>query len=442
MRPGAQVAPGLVRFFRLYPKMTFLCHRASRLSDTLQRADNRGFSVKKKTIRDIDLDGKTIFARLDWNVPMKDGKVVDPYRIEATRPTIQYLLDRGCKVIITSHLGRPDGKPDPKFSLEPAAKKATQVFGREVKFIGDCVGPEVEAAAAKLEPGELLCLENVRFHPEEEKNDPKFAKQLASLAEIFVYDAFASYRAHASTEGIAHYLPAVSGLLVEKEVDYISNAIERPKRPLISVIGGAKVSTKLEILTNLIPKVDAMLLTGPIANTFALAHGHKIGLSVAEHGEVDDVKKLIRIAEHENTLLIIPEEVVVSKSKEEAKNVRTVKLDEVEEDDYIVDAAPSYGQKLLDTLEEFLDMDDQATIIWNGPLGITEIKDFRAGSRAMADAIIKSGAISIIGGGDTATFVDEEGLQDNFTWVSTGGGASLELMSGKGLDCVEALLDK
>ncbi|MDF2460835.1 MAG: pgk [Candidatus Saccharibacteria bacterium] len=398
--------------------------------------------MKKKTIRDIDLDGKTIFARLDWNVPIKDGKVVDPYRIEATRPTVEYLLDRGCKIIISSHLGRPDGKKDPKFSLEPAAKKATQVFGREVKFIDDCIGPDVEKAARELQAGELLCLENVRFHPEEEENDPGFAKKLASLAEVFVYDAFASYRAHASTEGIAHILPAVSGLLVEKEVDYITNAVEHPKRPLISVIGGAKVSTKLEILTNLIPKVDAMLLTGPIANTFALAYGHKIGKSVAEHDEVDAVKKLIRIAEHENTLLIIPEEVVVSKSKEKADNVRTVMIDEVEEDDYIVDAAPSYGDTLQNTIDEFLDMDDQSTVIWNGPLGITEIKEFREGSRAMADAIIKSGAVSIIGGGDTANFIDEEGLQDNFTWVSTGGGASLELMSGKGLDCVEVLLDK
>jgi 3-phosphoglycerate kinase len=398
--------------------------------------------VNKQTIRDIDLDGKTIIARLDWNVPIKDGKVVDPYRIEATRPTVEYLLSHGCKVIITSHLGRPDGKPDPEFSLRPAAEKATQVFGRQVKFVDDCVGPEVDAAAHALAAGELLCLENVRFHPEEEANDPKFAQALAGLAEVYVYDAFASYRPHASTEGVTHYLPAVAGLLVEKEVDYISGTIEHPKRPLVAVIGGAKVSTKLEILTNLIPKVDAMLLTGPIANTFALGQGHEIGKSVAERDQLEAVKKLSRIAETENTLMIIPDEVVVSKSMDAPQDVRTVKLDDVADDDYIVDAAPSYGEKLQSTIDEFLDMDDKSTVIWNGPLGITEIKEFRAGSRAMADAIIQSGAISVIGGGDTAGFVDEEGLQNEFTWVSTGGGASLELMSGKGLPCVDALLDK
>jgi phosphoglycerate kinase len=398
--------------------------------------------VNKQTIRDIDLDGKTILARLDWNVPIKDGQVTDPYRIEATKPTVEYLLDRGCKVIITSHLGRPDGKADPAYSLEPAAAKATQVFGRQVKFVGDCVGPEVEKAAHDLQAGELLCLENVRFHPEEEANDPEFAKQLAALAEVYVYDAFASYRPHASTEGVTHYLPAVAGLLVEKEVDYISGAIEHPKRPLIAVIGGAKVSTKLEILTNLIPKVDAMLLTGPIANTFALGYGHPIGQSVAERDQLDAVKKLMHIGDTENTLLIIPEEVVVSKSMEKPDDVRTVMIDEVAEDDFIVDAAPSYGRTLQNTIDEFLDLDEQSTVIWNGPLGITEIKEFRAGSRAMADAIIQSGAVSIIGGGDTAAFVDEEALQDKFTWVSTGGGASLELMSGKGLPCVDALLDK
>jgi phosphoglycerate kinase len=398
--------------------------------------------VNKKTIRDIDVQGKTIFARLDWNVPIENGEVVDAFRIEATRPTLEYLWSRDCKIVITSHLGRPDGQPDPKFSLKPAAQKAAEVFGREVKFITDCVGPVVEAAIAALGPGDILCLENVRFHPEEEAGDPAFAKQLAKGSDIFVYDAFASYRPHASTEGIAHVLPAVAGLLIEKEVDFITGAVEHPNRPLVAVIGGAKVSTKLEILTHLIPKVDAMLLTGPIANTFALVQGTAIGKSVAERDAESDVKKLLAIAKKENTHLLLPQEVMVSKSLEKPDKLHKVQLTAVAPDDYIVDAAPSYGERLKTEIYDFLDFDGKSTVIWNGPLGITEIPEFRAGSRAMAEAIIATNATTIIGGGDTAAFLDEVGLHDKFTWVSTGGGASLELMGGKGLPCVNSLLDK
>jgi phosphoglycerate kinase len=288
----------------------------------------------------------------------------------------------------------------------------------------------------------MLLLENVRFHPEEEANDPAFAKELAKGSDIFVYDAFASYRPHASTEGVSHVLPAVAGLLVEKEVDFITGAIEHPNRPLVAIIGGAKVSTKLEILTHLIPKVDAMLLTGPIANTFALVQGTAIGKSVAERDASEDVKKLLAIAEKENTHLVLPQEVMVSKSLEKADNLHKVQLSGVAEDDYIVDAAPSYGDILKTEIYDFLDFDGKSTIIWNGPLGIIEIDEFRAGSRAMAGAIIETKATTIIGGGDTASFIDEEQLHQKFTWVSTGGGASLELMGGGGLPCVEALLDK
>jgi 3-phosphoglycerate kinase len=384
--------------------------------------------LKKKTIRDIDVTGKRILARLDWNVPVEDGHVTDPFRIEATRETLEYLWSHGCKIVITSHLGRPDGKADPKFSLGPAAKRAAELFGRPVKFVADCIGPEAEAAVAALKPGEMLCLENVRFHPEEEANDPAFAKKLAAYGDIFVYDAFASYRPHASTEGVAHLLPGVAGFLVEKEVDYISNAVEHPNRPLVAVIGGAKVSTKLEILENLIPKVDAMLLTGPIANTFALAQDRPIGKSVAEREAEADVKHLMDIAKRENTELFIPEEVVVSHSLERADHLRATPLDGIKADEYIVDAAPSYGEVLKRTIYDFIDFDGKATVIWNGPLGITEVKEFQAGSLAMAHAIIETKAVSIIGGGDTAGFVDEAGLH--------------ELMSGKGLPCVDALQDK
>ncbi|HEX3082697.1 MAG TPA: phosphoglycerate kinase [Candidatus Saccharimonadia bacterium] len=398
--------------------------------------------MNKKTIKDIDVQGKTIFARLDWNVPVENGKVVDAFRIEATRPTLEYLWDKDCKIVIASHLGRPDGTPKPEFSLEPVAKKASEVLGREVKFVDDCVGPKVQEAIAALKAGEMLCLENVRFHAEEEKNDPDFAKELAKGSDIFVYDAFASYRPHASTEGITKVLPAVAGLLVEKEVDFIMNAVEHPNRPLVAVTGGAKVSTKLDILTNLIPKVDAMLLTGPIANTFAFVQGQKIGKSVAERDAADSVKKLLAIAEKENTEMILPERVMVSKSLEKPDHLREVSMSEVADDDYIVDAAPSYADKLKSAIYDFLDFDGKSTIIWNGPLGITEIPEFRAGSKAMAQAIIETNATSIIGGGDTASFVNEEHLEDKFTWVSTGGGASLELMGGKGLPCVDALENK
>jgi phosphoglycerate kinase len=401
--------------------------------------------MDKLTIRDFDLEGKTIFARLDWNVPVIDGRIEDTARIEATRPTVEYLIKKNCRVIIASHLGRPDGQSKSEFSLGPVAKAAAKVLGRPVGFVADCVGPEVEAAAKALKPGELLCLENVRFHPEEEANDPKFAKQLAadSGAEVFVYDAFASYRPHASTEGIAHVLPGVAGLLVELEVNHITGAIEHPNRPLIAVIGGAKVSTKLPVIENLIPKVDAMLLTGPIANTFAKAHGLSVGKSVVEAGMEGEIHKLEKIAKDANTQLLLPGEVMVSTGIEKASHLHAVKLGDVQSGEYIVDAAPSYALQLSTEVFEFLDFDNKCTVIWNGPLGLTEVEDFRAGSRAMAEAIIKlPGCTSIVGGGDTTAYVDEAGLRDKFTWVSTGGGASLELMSGKGLPCVNALQHK
>lgn len=411
--------------------------------------------MNKKTIKDIDLQGKTVFARLDWNVPVEDGKVVDPYRIEATKDTLSYLWAKDCKIIIASHLGRPDGKPDPKYSLEPVAKRAAEIFDRPVTFVPDCVGLLVQEAVAAMKPGDMICLENVRFHPEEEENKKDFAKLLAAPAQVFVYDAFASYRPHASTEGISHFLPAVAGLLVEKEVDYIQGAVEHPHRPLVAVIGGAKISTKIQILTNLIPKVDSMLLTGPIANTFAHVQGLEIGKSVIELGLDKEVLKLLAIAKRANTRLLLPKDVVVSKKLDGPSHVRTAVLGEIDPethetkpgnvhpDEYIVDAAPSYATMLKNEIHDFLDVDDKSTVIWNGPLGITEIPAFRDGSRAMARAIMEiPGVTSIIGGGDTSAFVDEEGWHDKFTWVSTGGGASLELMGGGGLPCVDALEDK
>lgn len=399
--------------------------------------------MNKQTIRDIDLSGQRVLVRVDYNVPVKAGAVTDTFRIEASFDTLKYLLDKNCSLVLMSHLGEPKGAPDPAYSLKPVAAKAAELLGHPIAFYDDCIGAEVEQAAAALKPGEIMMLENVRFHQEELDNDPAFAKQLAHLGQVYVNDAFAvDHRDQASVSGVAQHLPGVAGLLVEKEVDYIQGSLESANRPLVAVLGGAKVSTKIPILENLIPKVDVMLLTGPIANTFALVQGNEIGKSLAEPDMADQVKRLLELAKAENTEILLPEEVLVSRSMDKPDHVRTVKLAQVDAQDYIVDATPAYVEQLRTAIYDFLDFDNKATIIWNGPLGITEIPEFAKGTRAMADAIINLKAITIVGGGDTAAFVDHEGLHDKFTWVSTGGGASLELMAGKPLPGIEALQDK
>jgi phosphoglycerate kinase len=396
----------------------------------------------KKTIRDYDLKGMRILVRVDYNVPMIDGRVADAFRITASFETLNYLLGQGCSLVLMSHLGEPKGAYEARFSLKPVATKAAELLGRDITFYDDCVGPEVEAAASSLKPGEIMLVENVRFHQEELDNSPKFASRLAKLGEVYVNDSFAvDHRKQASVTGVPAFLPALEGLLVEKEVDYITGALEAPDRPLVAVLGGAKVSTKIPILENLLPKVDVMMLTGPIANTFALALGHEIGLSIAEPDMVETAKRLIQIAKTENTKLILPQEVLVSKDLKEAKDLRTVGLSEVQADDYIVDATPAYGTQLTTEIGEFLDFNGTATVIWNGPLGITEVEAFSHGTKAMADAIAGTKGTTIIGGGDTAAFVDDMKMHDKFSWVSTGGGASLELMSGNELPGVAALLD-
>jgi 3-phosphoglycerate kinase len=398
--------------------------------------------MTKQTVRDIDLEGKRVLVRVDYNVPIKDGEVGDTLRIKASFETIKYLLNKNCSIVLMSHLGRPDGKVDPKLSLAPVAKKASELLGHEIGFVDDCIGPKVKAAVNALKPGEILLLENLRFHPEEEKNDKAFAKELSAWGEVYVDDAFAViHRAHASTVGVTEYLPSVAGFLVEKEIDHIQGSLDHPNRPLAAIIGGAKVSTKIELLQALIPKVDIMIIGGAMANTFFLGEGHKVGKSLAEPDFVDTVKDLVKEAEKEDTVLLLPEDVVVSKSLEEAKDIRTIKLTEVAEDDYIVDAAPSLAAALKEAMYEVLDFDNKGTVIWNGPIGVDEIPEFAAGSKAIADEILDLKAISIIGGGDTAAYVDDHGMHDKFTWVSTGGGASLELMSGKVLPGVAALRD-
>jgi phosphoglycerate kinase len=399
--------------------------------------------MHKKTVRDIDLKGKRVLVRVDYNVPIKDGKVGDTLRIRASFETLKYLLEQGCALVLMSHLGEPKGAPEPQYSLRPVAAKAAELLGQGITFYDDCVGEAVEQAAKALQPGQIMMLENVRFHQEELDNEAAFAKRLAGLGEVYVNDAFAvEHRTQASVVGVAAYLPAVAGLLVEKEVNYIAGALEAPQRPLAAVLGGAKVSTKLPLLKHLMPKVDVMVLTGPIANTFALAQGQPVGKSVAEPDMVDDVKELLELAKRENTELLMPDEVVVSQELRAVKHMRTIKAAAVQPDDYIVDAAPSYAKQFTTALYGFLDLDGRSTVIWNGPLGLTEVPEFTHGTQAMAEAIVAVKGTTIVGGGDTAAFVDAAGLHDKFTWVSTGGGASLELMAGKELPGVAALLDQ
>jgi phosphoglycerate kinase len=401
-----------------------------------------GFHMTKQTVRDIDTEGKRVLVRVDYNVPIENGRVGDPLRIQASFETIKYLLSKNAKIVLMSHLGRPDGKADPKLSLAPVAKKASELLGHEVSFVDGCVGPKVKTAVEAMKPGEILLLENLRFHAEEEKNDKGFAKELSTWGEIYVDDAFATiHRAHASTVGVTEYLPSVAGFLVEKEYQHIQGSLDHPNRPLAAVIGGAKVSTKIDLLQFLIPKVDILVIGGAMANNFLVGEGYSVGKSLVEPDHAETVKKLLKEAAKEDTLVVMPDEVVVSKSFQVAKDVRTVKVGEVEADDYIVDASSSLANALVGAMDEVLDFDDRGTVVWNGPVGIAEIMAFAQGSKAMAEAIIAMGGVSVLGGGDTAGFVDDAGLHDKFTWVSTGGGASLELMSGKELPGYVALRD-
>ncbi len=390
--------------------------------------------MKLRTIRDLDVNGKTVFVRVDYNVPIEGGVVGDDLRIRASFETINYLLERGCKLVLASHLGRPEGIPNPEFSLAPVAAKAGELLGKEIKFIGDCVGQDVKAAALALMPGEILLLENLRFHAEEEANDPEFAKQLAELAELYVDDAFAAiHRAHASISGVPAILPGGIGFLIEREVKYLTEAIDSPKRPLMAVIGGAKLETKVELVNALLPKVDELLIGGEMANTMLAALGTPIGKSKYEPEEKGLASKVIDNAAASGKDLLLPTDVVVAPQVDKGDGAKTVEVTHVESNDIIVDIGAASIDAALEKIQT------GGTVIWNGPLGITEVPEFQAGSLRLAKGIIAAGVTSIIGGGDTADFVDGAGLHDQFTFVSTGGGASLELMSGKELPGLQAL---
>lgn len=391
---------------------------------------------RKKSVEDLDVQGKRVLVRVDFNVPLEGGKIGDDTRIRAAVPTIQYLQQHGAKVILMSHLGRPDGKVVEKLRLAPVAQRLQALLGTPVKAAPDCVGPEAEAAVNAMAPGDVLLLENVRFHAEEEENDPAFAKQLASLADVYVNDAFGTaHRAHASTEGVAHLLPAGAGLLMQREIDTMGRALLRPERPFVAIVGGKKVSDKIGVLNNLIQRADRILIGGAMANTFLKAHGLDIGRSYYEQDSVDIASNLVKEARAADKELLLPHDCVVATALEANALYHTVPVTEVPPAQMIVDIGPETVAQYTAALK------DARTVIWNGPMGVTEIEPFAAGTRAIARALGEVQGTTIVGGGDSVAALEQAGLADLVTHVSTGGGASLEFLEGKELPGVAALQD-
>jgi phosphoglycerate kinase len=388
----------------------------------------------KKTVKDINVQGKKVLVRVDFNVPMKDGKITDDTRIRAALPTIQYLIGQGSAVILASHLGRPKGGPDPVFSLKPVADHLAKLLGKPVSFASDCIGPVAEQAAKALNFGDVLVLENTRFHPEEEKNDPGMAKQLAALADIYVNDAFGTaHRAHASTEGVAKILPGVAGFLMEKEIQYLGQAVDDPKRPFVAILGGAKVSDKIGVIKNLLHKADMVLIGGGMANTFFKAQGYAMGDSLVEGDALETAKELLKLG---GTKLRLPVDVVIADKFEDSAQRKTMPVGEIPAGWRVLDIGPQ-------TVVEFNKVINEAgTIVWNGPMGVFEFPNFSKGTFEIAKAIASSKAVSVIGGGDSVAAVSQAGVADKITHISTGGGASLEMLEGLALPGLVALQDK
>lgn len=388
----------------------------------------------KKTIKDIDVQGKRVLVRVDFNVPIKEGQVGDDTRIQAALPTLKYLLEHGAALILCSHLGRPKGKPDPELSLKPVSEHLSKLLDRPVAFSEDCVGEPAQDAVKKLQSGEVLLLENTRFHAEEKANDPEFAKKLASLAEVYVNDAFGSaHRAHASTEGVANYMPAVAGLLMEKEIRYLGEAIANPDRPFIAILGGAKISDKIGVIRNLLEKADQVLIGGGMANTFFKAQGYPVGDSLVEDEVLDTARELI---EEGGNRLRLPVDVVIADDFSEDAESKVMSMGPVPEGWRILDIGP-------ETIDAFARViADAGTVVWNGPMGVFEFPRFAEGTFKLAEAVADSDAVSIIGGGDSVAAIQEAGLGDEVTHISTGGGASLEMLEGKTLPGLAALEDK
>lgn len=389
---------------------------------------------RKKIITDIDVNDKKILVRVDFNVPIKDGKVGDDTRIKAALPTINYLLEHNAALILCSHLGRPKGEPDPAFSLEPVAEHLADLLGRSVIFVEDCVGPVAENAAQDLQPGEVALLENTRFHPGEKQNDPHMAEQLASLAELYVNDAFGSaHRAHASTEGVAHYLPGVAGFLMEKEIQYLDGAIADPQLPFIAILGGAKVSDKIGVIRNLLELADQVLIGGGMANTFFKAMGYPIGDSLFEDEVLDTARELVKEG---GTHLRLPIDVVIADQFDNDAGRKVMDMGPIPDDWRILDIGPQ-------TVAAYSRVINTAgTVVWNGPMGVFEFPHFAEGTFDIARAVADSDAVTIIGGGDSVAAVNQAGVSDRVTHMSTGGGASLEMLEGKTLPGIAALQDK
>ncbi|MBE6886018.1 MAG: phosphoglycerate kinase [Ruminococcaceae bacterium] len=394
-------------------------------------------SMNKKTVEDINVASKRVLVRCDFNVPMKDGEITDDKRIREALKTIKYLVDNNARVILCSHMGRPKGEFNMKYSLAPVAKRLSELLGKEVVLASDVIGPDAKAKAAALKDGELMLIENVRFHKEEEKNDPDFSKELASMAEIYVNDAFGTaHRAHASTAGVADYLPAVCGYLIQKEISIMGGALANPKRPFVAILGGAKVSDKIGVINNLIEKVDTLIIGGGMAYTFMKALGHRIGDSLLEADKLELSKELMAKAEAKGVRFLIPVDNRAGDKYDPDCNFMVVNSDEIPDGWMGLDIGEQTEKLFADAIK------NAGTVVWNGPMGVSEWERFASGTRAVATAVAESGAISIIGGGDSAAAIEKLGFADKMTHISTGGGASLEFLEGLELPGIACLQDK
>jgi len=387
-----------------------------------------------RTIRDADVQGKRVLVRVDFNVPIESGKVLDDWRLRATLPTIRYLTERGAKVILLSHLGRPKGKRDEQFSLRPVAQRLSELLGQPVQFADDCVGEVAEQAVARLQAGEVLLLENLRFHAGEEANDDSFAQQLARLGDVFVNDAFgAAHRAHASVHAITKFLPSYAGLLMEREVTHLSRLLEAPEKPFVAVLGGAKVSDKIGVIRNLLTKVDALLIGGAMAFTFLKAQGYETGKSLVEADKLDLANALLGEAREKGVELVLPVDVVVAESDAEDAATQVVPVTAIPADKAGYDIGPETANLFAERIRT------AKTVFWNGPMGRFERTPFKAGTKAIAEALAQCSGTTVVGGGETAAAAFEFGIADKVTHVSTGGGAALELLEGRELPGIAVL---
>ncbi|HAQ06003.1 MAG TPA: phosphoglycerate kinase [Bacillus bacterium] len=394
--------------------------------------------MNKKTVKDVDVKGKRVFCRVDFNVPMKDGQVTDDTRIRAALPTIQYLVEQGAKVLLASHLGRPKGQAVEELRLTPVAKRLSELIGKDVKKTDEAYGESVQSEISSMNEGDVLLLENVRFYSGEEKNDPELAKAFAELADVYVNDAFgAAHRAHASTEGIAKHLPAVSGFLMQKELDVLGKALSNPERPFTAIIGGAKVKDKIGVIDNLLDNVDNLIIGGGLAYTFVKAQGHEVGKSLLEEDKIDLAKSFMEKAKEKGVNFYMPVDAIVADDFSADANTKVVKIEEIPADWEALDIGPKTAEIYREVIQK------SKLVIWNGPMGVFEIDKFASGTKAVAEALAGAGdTYSVIGGGDSAAAVEKFNLAEKMSHISTGGGASLEFMEGKALPGVVALNDK